>query len=174
MSLRLASLILWIASGVLIVASGLFILWALLGRVEPDLTSLDQPARTDQSGHDEPAGKLPPLLAFEVVWTRDVRPTLLSSMVEKSVVVPEPQTPAPVVDSLPFQLLGTAVEAGRSDAVFLSEDGLIVVTRVGDPIDDAKVLRIEPDRVVLERDGQTMTVLVPGQDWVEQAEEFES
>lgn len=171
MNLRLASLILWCAGGILIVASAATILWVVLGSANPVLIPSDVLLRTVQA---EPIRQLPDLSDFEVIWTHDVRPELRSSMAEQPVVVTDRQASAPFVNTLPFQLLGTAVESGRSDAVFLSKDGPIVVVRVGDRIDNAKVLRIELNRVVLERDGQRMTVLVPGEDWVNQVEEFES
>jgi type II secretory pathway component PulC len=80
------------------------------------------------------------------------------------VIAPPPPPTQPVAPppppSKPFtaKLTGTILETDRSMALFTTQTGEIQFVSVGQMIDDAKVVQIEPEKVILDRNGQTLTL----------------
>jgi len=99
---------------------------------------------------------VPPLTAFrELRWDRTLRAPLYD---------PPPPPPPEVKPPPPLnlKLLGTVIEPnGRSQAMLTASSGQVQMHRVGDVIENATLLNIEPNAVTVTYYDQTLTLTPP-------------
>lgn len=113
---------------------------------------------TPQSANQIPASSLPTLASYDPIWRLQLRPVVKD-------IAPPPQRPTqpvapPPPPSMPFtaKLTGTILEAQHSMALFTTQSGDIQFVSIGQMIEDAKVVQIESEKVILDRNGQTLTL----------------
>ncbi len=102
---------------------------------------------------------LPTLASFASAWDLRLRP------VEKVVPPPPKPTtvtapPPPPANPFTAKLTGTIIEPNHSMALFTTQTGDIQFVSLDQMIEDAKVVDIQPEQVILERNGQTLTLQI--------------
>lgn len=162
MNHRQVKTVLWSTSGVLACAAIAAMAWGVAAplKVEPSADSSWRAGPMTPFEADAVSEPLPPVEAFSAVWRKPVRaPLFIEEAPPPTASRPEPQASPP--PQLRIKLLATAIEDGRSCAVLLNEQNLIEVKRVGESSGDAKVIRIEVDRVEFQHHGRNVTLTTP-------------
>ncbi|MFG0250499.1 MAG: hypothetical protein ACF8OB_16560, partial [Phycisphaeraceae bacterium JB051] len=100
---------------------------------------------------------LPTLASFTPAWDLRLR------LVEQAPPTPPPTRPVatpPPPPAKPFtaKLTGTIIEPNHSMALFTTPDGEIQFVNLGQMIEDAKVVQIQPEQVIIQHNGQTLTL----------------
>ena len=153
---------LWLLTGlgvlaaIIVAVAGYLLPVAVFGKL-PAESTLKHPAKPVENTSDSPqVFSLPSLSSYAPIWNLQLRP-------KAKIVTPPPapvQHVAPPPPSKPFtaKLTGTILEADRSMALFTTKTGDIQFVSIGQMIEDAKVVQIEPEKVILDRNGQTLTI----------------
>jgi type II secretory pathway component PulC len=157
MSVRHTKLALKVTCVGLWIAMALVTAWTVLGW-ETEMAVPDTPAIAAAHGEEnsmKPA--IPTLQQFATVWHKPLRRPLFdpppAAAASAAVAVQAP---------LNIKLLGTAIEAEESLAIFAIPPGTVEVKRVGEAIGEGaarvQVREIQGQRVILERHGRPVTL----------------
>lgn len=106
-----------------------------------------------------PASYLPALVSYAPAWQMHLRPVIAAPAPAPEPVRQVASTPPPP-PSKPFtaKLTGTILEDNHSMALFTTQTGEIQFVSVGQMIEDARVVKIDSEKVILDNNGQTLTV----------------
>jgi len=133
--------------------------WAVLAPVEVDPPAIP-PHRNARAATTTtaPAG-LPPLAAFENVWSLPLRKPLTGPATTANVTPAPPDVPPPnPAASVPLTLLGTI---GDSTAILRTQAGAVEVKSVGDTTAGVKILSVRPSQVEVDFNGQRVLLSKP-------------
>jgi len=160
MSNRLRHSGLWFLAGLCLLAAFATATTAWLRPVsvtgQPTLQKISPVQSQSQTTEKQTTSNLPSLASYQPIWKLQLRPVI------KTVAPPPPpkaQTPPPP-RAKPFtaKLTGTILEPKHSMALFTTKTGEITFVGIGQMIEDAKVIQIQPKQVILEHNGQTLTL----------------
>jgi len=117
----------------------------------------DQANQVAASSKNAPTGPPRPTESqIDAICDRPLRPSLLGSTV---LAISAPATPAPEsAMQSPLSGLSLVGTIGSSLAMIQGPDGTVEVTAVGDQVNDADVVSIQPDRVTLRLAGRFITL----------------
>jgi hypothetical protein len=145
MNARRVNLVLWTAAGLLTTAAAVTLVaavsWPLeLASGNPSGHATSRPAAASAQSLDE----------YAAIWSRSYR-QVPSNVAPASVVAPAEQGPG-------LALAGTV---GHTVALLKMPDGTVHVRSIGEKLADAEVISIEPYKVTLRQNGQTVTLTKP-------------
>lgn len=137
--------------------------WILTQPIVPDHKEerLELAAGTDDS--EVLIAGLPTLDELQSAAQVDLRPAPHDSR-ETEVEAP-PLSPTPMPPPPRIRLAAIVIEQGRKCAVLLNEKGEILIRFIGEEIDDARVVDVLPDRVVLEHARRPVTLILPREEF---------
>ncbi len=159
MTPRQLNLTLWSLTAILALAAAACAFWGLTSPVTVDASAPD-PRRSTPSTTQSASSALPPLSAFEPLWSLPLRKPLTDSSTTAGAsnnTQPTPPQPAPGA-SLSFTLVGTI---GDSLAMIRTATGQIEVKSVGEESAGAKIVAIRPYQIDVQFNGQLMTLITP-------------
>jgi len=153
--LRTAAFALWLATLSLVG-------WSVWEPVDVAIPEDHQPNAQKRLVKDKENGPSRPALSqFKPLWKKRLRLPLYDPPPPKPKVV-KVKPPPP----LKTKLLGTMIEPGNSRAMLSTPRGAVELKGVGDVIDTetppAKVVTIEPNRVVVRRNDRLITLEIKG------------
>ena len=159
MTLRRLKIWLYLATVTLLLAAAGVMLWAALAPCPGNGTTAKQPGRHESENSAGQLDETPPLEAFQPLFDRKFRRPLFDP--------PPVKPPEPVVKKKPpppVKLMATMIEATGNQAMFSATGGEILIRRVGELIaagdSSAEVVEIDPNRVVLEYEGERITLKI--------------
>jgi hypothetical protein len=122
------------------------VIWSVyaLAIVPVDLVDSSGDGSRGGAAESQPADRQPrlaPLSEFAVIYQRDLRKPVTDRK-------PPPPTPRPEIPLL-LKLEGTVVEEGNNSAFLRTKRGQSVWAGVGETVDEAKILKIEPGQVTV-------------------------
>ncbi|HAI13980.1 MAG TPA: hypothetical protein DCM28_19910 [Phycisphaerales bacterium] len=151
---------LWLLAGICLIAAVSIVgvsswLPVKITGVEAKITSQSS-RKPVESKSQEITSNLPTLASFSPAWDRRLRP------VQEVVAPPPPPTkraaPPPPANPFTAKLTGLIIEDNHSMALFTTQTGDIQFVSLGQMIEDAKVVEIQPKQVILHRNGQSLTL----------------
>ena len=121
------------------------------------MTAASKPAKATTP--PTPQSTLPTLASFTPAWDLRLRPVQEAPPPAPTPTVTAPPPPPPA-KSFTAKLTGTIIEPNHSMALFTTQTGEVQFVNLGQMVEDAKVVQIQPDQVIIERNGQTLTLEV--------------
>ena len=163
MSLRKRHTGLWVLTGLCLLSVAVVITITMLmpiivtGKLPDAVAPLIQtiPSSSDTN---TPSQYLPSLASYAPIWQMQLRPRVTATI---TVAPPEPARhppPPPPTKAFTAKLTGTILEDNHSMALFTTQTGEIEFVMIGQTVEDARVVQIQPQKVILDRNGQTLTV----------------
>ena len=143
--------LLWLTTAALLLACVGVAAWAVLAPLD------DTESAAAGSTATRPATEPSAAEAGEIndaAWSRDLRQPLYDAPPPAAVAPPAPPP-------LPVTLLGTAVDAGRAQALLKLPDGRTRFAGVGEVVAGVEVLAVGPGSVEVRFNGRTATLTLP-------------
>lgn len=127
--------------------------------VMPELTMPNRPVASTPTSQPVPLADAHPLAWYAPIWQRDLRQPPVDPAPKAA---PRKRKRMPKPEPVRVTLLGTIVERDQRFGVFRNEQGVIVVKRLQDEIDQFTIARIDRGRAELVRGSRTVRITVPG------------
>lgn len=116
----------------------------------------DFKTKPDASANNESMSELPTLATYAPIWKLQLRPVVKTV----APAAPPKSASSPPPPSKPFtaKLTGTIIEDKHSMALFTTKTGEIQFVTIGQMIEDAKLVQIQPQEVIIDHNGKTLTI----------------